>query len=51
LGEPLVETQPGKRGMKITQRARQLIKIFHTIDQKLQKTCAAIVEKSLNPDS
>jgi molybdate transport system regulatory protein len=47
LGEPLVETQAGKRGMKITPRARQLIKIFHSIDYKLQKTCASIVEKTL----
>jgi molybdate transport system regulatory protein len=47
LGEPLVETQPGKRGMKITPRARQLIKIFHSIDEKLQKTSASIVKKSL----
>ena len=47
LGEPLVETQPGKRGMKITPRARQLIKIFHSIDEKLQRTSASIVEKSL----
>jgi len=33
--------------MKITPRARQLIKIFHSIDQKLQETSASIVEKSL----
>lgn len=47
LGEALVETQPGKRGMKITPRARQLLKIFHSIDQKLQESTAAIVRKSL----
>ena len=47
LGEALVETQPGKRGMKITPRARQLVQIFHSIDQKLQETSAAIVKKSL----
>ena len=51
LGEPLVETQPGKRGMKITPRASQLIKIFHSIDEKLQETTASIVEKSLTPDA
>ena len=47
LGEPLVVTQPGKRGMKITPQARQLIRIFHSIDQKLQETSASIVKKSL----
>ncbi len=47
LGEVLAETQPGKRGMKITPRARQLIQIFHRIDRKLQKSTAAIVEKNL----
>jgi molybdate transport system regulatory protein len=47
LGEALVETQPGKRGMKITRRARQLIRIFHTIDHKLHETTAAIVRKTL----
>ncbi len=47
LGEALVETQPGKRGMKITPRARQLLEIFHSIDEKLEETTAAIVAKSL----
>jgi molybdate transport system regulatory protein len=47
LGEVLAESQPGKRGMKITPRARQLIQIFHSIDQKLEKATAAIVRKSL----
>jgi molybdate transport system regulatory protein len=47
LGEALVETQPGNRGMIITPRARQLVKIFHSIDKKLQETSAAIVKKSL----
>jgi molybdate transport system regulatory protein len=47
LGQALVETQPGKRGMKITPRARQLLQIFHSIDQKLQETTDAIVKKSL----
>ena len=50
LGKPLVETQPGKRGMEITPTARQLIKIFHSIDEKLQKTTASIVEKSLKEE-
>ena len=47
LGEALAVTQPGKRGMKITPRARQLVRIFHTIDRELQKSTAAIVKKSL----
>ena len=47
LGEALVETQPGKRGMKITPRARQLLQIFHRIDETLQKTSATIVKSSL----
>jgi hypothetical protein len=42
-----VETQPGKRGMIITPRARQLVQIFHSIDKKLQETSAAIVKKNL----
>ena len=47
LGEALAESQSGKRGMKITPRARQLIRIFHSIDQKLEEATAAIVKKSL----
>jgi molybdate transport system regulatory protein len=47
LGEALVVTQSGKRGMKITPRARQLLQIFHSIDQKLEETTAAIMSKSL----
>jgi molybdate transport system regulatory protein len=47
LGEPLVEIRPGKRGMNLTPRARQLIQIFHTIDTELQKTTAVIVAESL----
>ena len=47
LGETLAETQPGKRGMKITPRARQLLQVFHNIDQKLEEATAAIVKKSL----
>ena len=47
LGEALVVTQSGKRGMKLTSRARQLLEIFHSIDQELQETTAAIVDKSL----
>jgi molybdate transport system regulatory protein len=47
LGEALVETRAGKRGMRLTPRARQLLKIFHRIDQKLVETSAAIVERSL----
>jgi molybdate transport system regulatory protein len=47
LGEALVETQPGKRGMKITPRARQLLQIFHRIDETLHKTTATIVKSSL----
>jgi len=47
LGEPLVETQPGKRGMILTPRARTLMEIFHRIEQELDETLAAIVQKSL----
>jgi molybdate transport system regulatory protein len=47
LGEALVETRPGKRGMIITPRARQLLQIFNSIDKKLQKATTAIVKKSL----
>ena len=47
LGEPLVETRAGKRGMELTPRARELLRIFHAIDQKLEEATAAIVEKSL----
>ena len=47
LGEALAESQPGKRGMKITPRARQLLQIFHSIDQRLEEATAAIVKKSL----
>ena len=47
LGEALAKSQPGKRGMKITPRARQLLQIFHSIDQKLEEATAAIVKKSL----
>jgi molybdate transport system regulatory protein len=47
LGEALVETRAGKRGMKITSRARQLLQIFHSIDKKLEETTAAIMAKSL----
>ena len=47
LGEPLVETRRGKRGMTVTPRARQLLKIFHRIDEELQRSTTAIVEKSL----
>jgi molybdate transport system regulatory protein len=45
LGETLAEAQPGKRGMKITPRARQLVKIYHSIDQMLQEATATIVKK------
>ena len=47
LGEPLVETRHGKRGMTVTPRARQLLKIFYRIDKELQESTTAIVEKSL----
>ncbi|UCG12609.1 MAG: LysR family transcriptional regulator [Deltaproteobacteria bacterium] len=47
LGEPLVEIRPGKRGMTLTPRARQLLQVFHGIDEKLQEATATIVEKSL----
>ena len=47
LGEPLVETRRGKRGMIVTPRARQLLKIFYHIDKELQESTTAIVEKSL----
>ena len=47
LGEALVETKPGRRGMKITSRARQLLQIFHSIDQRLQEAAAAIMKKTL----
>lgn len=47
LGEALVETRPGKRGMKITPRARQLLQIYHSIDQMLQEATETIVKKSL----
>ena len=47
LGEPLVETRRGKRGMTVTPRARRLVKIFHSIDEELERTIAAIVERSL----
>lgn len=47
LGEALAESQPGKRGMKITPRARQLLEIFHSIDQKLEKATKTIVENNL----
>jgi molybdate transport system regulatory protein len=47
LGEALVETRPGKRGMTVTPRARQLLQIFHSIDRKLEEATSAIVKKSL----
>ena len=47
LGEPLVETRSGRRGMKLTERGRHLLKVFQRIDHELQETTAAIVEKGL----
>ncbi|MFP3869515.1 MAG: winged helix-turn-helix domain-containing protein [Syntrophobacteria bacterium] len=51
LGEALVETRTGKRGMILTPRARQLLLMFHRIDQELQESTAAIVRESLRGDS
>jgi molybdate transport system regulatory protein len=47
LGEPLVETRRGKRGMRLTPRARQLLKIFHGIEREMEEQMAAIEERSL----
>jgi molybdate transport system regulatory protein len=47
LGEALVETRPGKRGMTLTPRARELLQIFHSIDQRLEEATSAIVKKGL----
>jgi molybdate transport system regulatory protein len=47
LGEALAETRPGKRGMRLTPRARQLLQIFHQVDEELQEATAAIVARSL----
>jgi len=46
-GEPLVVSQPGKRGMTLTPRARKLLEVFRQIEQELDKTLADIVAKSL----
>lgn len=47
LGEPLVEVQPGKRGMTLTPRARKLLEVFHRIEGELDETLGEIVAKTL----
>jgi molybdate transport system regulatory protein len=47
LGEPLVETRHGKRGMRLTPRAGELLKIFHCIEQEMEEKMAAIQKESL----
>lgn len=47
LGEPLVETRRGKRGMRLTPRARELLDMFARIDQEMQETLREIERRSL----
>jgi molybdate transport system regulatory protein len=47
LGEALVNTRPGKRGMTLTPRARELLRVFHRIDEELHERTEAIVKERL----